>query len=86
MDMNDTITETKEKVIESINAEAFVNDLMHFIFDYGPGTYSKTDAYNYLVYFANKHSADAFSIQTAILILPFFLRFQKQKFETRGKI
>lgn len=54
--------ETKEKdnIIKSINAEAFVKDLMHFIFDYGLGTYSKTDTYDYLVYLANKHSKDSF--------------------------
>ena len=52
--------ENKNKIIESINTEAFVKDLMHFIFDYGLGTYSKTDTYDYLVYLANKHSKDSF--------------------------
>ena len=52
--------ENKDKIIESINTDAFVKDLMHFIFDYGLGTYSKTDTYDYLVYLANKHSKEAF--------------------------
>ena len=71
--------ENKDKIIESINTEAFVKDLMHFIFDYGLGTYSKTDTYDYLVYLANKHSKDSFLTPTAILIMPFFLRCLKQK-------
>lgn len=52
--------ERKDEIIESIDAEAFVKELMHFIFDYGLGTYSKTDTYDYIVYLANKHSKDAF--------------------------
>ena len=52
--------ETKDTIIESINADAFVKDLMNFIFDYGLGTYSKTDTYDYLVYLANKHSKVSF--------------------------
>lgn len=52
--------ETKDTIIESINADAFVKDLMNFIFDYGLGTYSKTDTYDYLVYLANKHSKASF--------------------------
>ncbi len=54
------IIKTKDNIIESINAEGFVKDLMNFIFDYGLGTYSKTDTYDYIVYLANKHSNDAF--------------------------
>ncbi len=50
----------KNEIIKSINAEGFVKDLMNFIFDYGLGTYSKTDTYDYIVYIANKHSNDAF--------------------------
>lgn len=69
----------KNEIIKSINAEGFVKDLMNFIFDYGLGTYSKTDTYDYIVYIANKHSNDAFLIQTAILIMPFFLRCPKLK-------
>ena len=41
--------ETKNDIIASINTEAFVKDLMNFIFDYGLCTYSKTDTYDYLV-------------------------------------
>ena len=40
------IIKTKDNIIESINAEGFVKDLMNFIFDYGLGTYSKTDTYD----------------------------------------
>ena len=60
MENNDMETKEKDTIIESINTEAFVKDLMHFIFDYGLGTYSKTDTYDYLVYLANKHSKDSF--------------------------
>lgn len=60
MGNNDMETKEKDNIIKSINAEAFVKDLMHFIFDYGLGTYSKTDTYDYLVYLANKHSKDSF--------------------------
>ena len=60
MGNNDMETKEKDNIIKSINTEAFVKDLMHFIFDYGLGTYSKTDTYDYLVYLANKHSKDSF--------------------------
>ena len=60
MENNDMETKEKDNIIKSINTEAFVKDLMHFIFDYGLGTYSKTDTYDYLVYLANKHSKDSF--------------------------
>ncbi|UTC63307.1 hypothetical protein E4O05_05325 [Treponema sp. OMZ 787] len=50
----------KNEIIKSINAEGFAKDLMNFIFDYGLGTYSKTDTYDYIVYLANKYSKEAF--------------------------
>lgn len=48
------------QIIKSINTEGFAADLMNFIFDYGLGTYSKTDIYDYIVYLANKHSKSSF--------------------------